>query len=238
MYASVAAEVERLRSLLVPGEPVRDPVPRGASAVLVMLVRRPSGISFLFTVRSAHLAHHPGEVSFPGGRVEPRDAAPLAAALREAREEVGLEAQRVDVVGHLLDYVSFRGETLCTYVAAVDESALADLRRPNDEVDEILLVPVDDFRSPPPGSRSPGLRVPNGPRSRRVESYEGRVYGEDAGADRHLHYWRLAGGPTVWGITGDLVAAFLARAYAWQPPAPPRRVVHRGEIPPEPQERR
>ncbi len=68
-----------------------EPTP---AAVLVPLVNRPQGLQVLLTQRSADLPDHPGQISFPGGRVEPEDASLAAAALREAAEEVGLPARR------------------------------------------------------------------------------------------------------------------------------------------------
>jgi 8-oxo-dGTP pyrophosphatase MutT (NUDIX family) len=79
------------------------------AAVLVPLVNRAHGLTLLLTQRSADLPDHPGQISFPGGRVEPEDASLAAAALREATEEVGLPAARVEVLGHLATYETVTG---------------------------------------------------------------------------------------------------------------------------------
>jgi 8-oxo-dGTP pyrophosphatase MutT (NUDIX family) len=73
---------------------------RRRQQVLVPLVNRPDGLQVLLTQRSADLPDHPGQISFPGGRVEPADASHAAAALREANEEVGLPERNVTVLGH------------------------------------------------------------------------------------------------------------------------------------------
>ncbi len=73
-----------------------EPTP---AAVLVPLVVRGDDVQVLLTQRTAHLSDHAGQISFPGGRVEERDANPIATALRETEEEIGLGAGRVDVVG-------------------------------------------------------------------------------------------------------------------------------------------
>jgi len=72
------------------------------AAVLVALVDHPSGMTVVLTRRTAHLAHHPGQISFPGGRLEPEDGGDVVAcALRETHEEVGLSPARVQVLGRL-----------------------------------------------------------------------------------------------------------------------------------------
>ena len=73
------------------------------AAVLVPLVARDSGITVLFTKRTDHLHHHPGQISFPGGRVEAHDESPVVAALRETTEEIGLDAGQVELLGRLPD---------------------------------------------------------------------------------------------------------------------------------------
>jgi 8-oxo-dGTP pyrophosphatase MutT (NUDIX family) len=74
------------------------------AAVLVPIVTRPAGPTVLLTERARHLPDHPGQVSFPGGRSEPDDASPEATALREASEEIGLDAGLVEVIGRLDRY--------------------------------------------------------------------------------------------------------------------------------------
>ena len=72
-----------------------------AAAVLVPLVERENGLTVLLTQRATHLKNHAGQISFPGGRIEPDDAGPLAAALRETEEEIGLSRSIVTFAGYL-----------------------------------------------------------------------------------------------------------------------------------------
>src|SRR5690606_16275142 len=82
--------------------------PRRAAAVLLALIDRPRGWTMLFTERALHLAHHPGQVSFPGGRIDEREDA-VAAALREAWEEVRMPRDAVEIAGRLPTHVTGTG---------------------------------------------------------------------------------------------------------------------------------
>lgn len=94
----------------------QSPIP---AAVLVPLVMYPEGPSLLLTVRAAALRSHAGQISFPGGRIEPGDGSPLAAALREAQEEIGLAADRVRLLGYLPDHIVLTGYRVTPVVACV-----------------------------------------------------------------------------------------------------------------------
>ena len=80
-----------------------------AAAVLVPLVERGIGITVLLTRRTEHLDDHPGQISFPGGRVEADDADPVETALRETEEEIGLGRRHIDVLGRLETYDTVTG---------------------------------------------------------------------------------------------------------------------------------
>ena len=104
------------------------------AAVLVSFLQgRERGV--LLTKRTAHLAKHPGQVSFPGGRIDPGDGSPEAAALREAQEEIGLDPAHVDIAGRLGDYVTGTGYRITPVVALLPKGA---------ELDDLALVPSPD----------------------------------------------------------------------------------------------
>jgi 8-oxo-dGTP pyrophosphatase MutT (NUDIX family) len=94
--------------------------PLTAAAVLVPMVNRHDGLAVLFTERSADLPYHAGQISFPGGRVEPGDLDVDAAALRETEEEIGLPRDRVTVLGRLADYETVTGYRVTPVVGWVE----------------------------------------------------------------------------------------------------------------------
>jgi 8-oxo-dGTP pyrophosphatase MutT (NUDIX family) len=118
-------------------EPMR---PLKPAAVLVPLIDRPDELTVLFTQRTTHLAHHAGQVSFPGGHIEPGDGGPAETALRETEEEVGLERRCVRLVGHLDTYVTRTGFVVAPIVGIV--SPPFTLRPDPHEVAEMFEVPL------------------------------------------------------------------------------------------------
>lgn len=89
------------------------------AAVLVPVVAWPGGLSVLLTRRTDHLHHHAGQVSFPGGRVEPGDVSPVMTALRETEEEIGLDPDRVELLGELAEYRTGTGFSVTPVVGLV-----------------------------------------------------------------------------------------------------------------------
>lgn len=90
------------------------------AAVLIPLVNRPAGLTVLLTRRSDSLPDHPGQISFPGGRIDPGDTTVAAAALREAEEEVGLPHAAVTVLGQLATYETVTGYSVSPVVGWVE----------------------------------------------------------------------------------------------------------------------
>lgn len=122
------------------------PGPRRAAAVLVALIERDAGPAVLFTQRTEHLAQHAGQVSFPGGGMEAVDADAIAAALRETREEVGIDATQVRPFGFLDCFETISGYCVTPVVADVDPGyRLAPDPR---EVADVFEAPLAFFLDP------------------------------------------------------------------------------------------
>lgn len=165
-----------------------DRVPR-AAAVLVGVVAR-SEPQLLFTQRAKHLTVHAGQISFPGGKREPSDPSPLVTALREANEEIGLDAALVRPLGYLDLYVTNSGFAIVGVVAEIDP--LYTLTLSPDEVDDAFEAPLDFLMSE---------------ENHRVEMREWQ------GGLRKVHHmpWRER---HIWGVTAGLLRNLYERLYA------------------------
>ena len=110
------------------------------AAVLVPLVNRAEGLTAMFTRRTGHLLHHAGQISFPGGHMDPGDKTPEETALRETEEETGLDRRHVDIIGRLSQYVTRTGFSITPVVALVEPPF--ELNPDPNEVEEVFEVPL------------------------------------------------------------------------------------------------
>jgi 8-oxo-dGTP pyrophosphatase MutT (NUDIX family) len=195
--AACGIDLDRLRSVLQP-QPLRgvfvaeDGVGDDEltpASVLFPIVLRQSEASVLLTQRTAHLKDHPGQISFPGGRVEPEDDTPAATALREAQEEIGLAARHIEILGYLPEYRTGTGFRVTPVVALVKPPFA--LRPEPDEVAEIFEVPFS-FLMNEANHQQHSLHYRG-----KLRHYFAMPYGE--------HF--------IWGATAGIIVT-LARALA------------------------
>lgn len=193
---------ERLRdaALPPPAEPARGdfdlnpewrarraPAELAPAAVLVPIVSRNGGPAVFLTRRTAHLNAHAGQISFPGGRLEPRDGGPVAAALRESEEEIGLDPGQVDVVGLLDTYRTGTDYVVTPVVGIVDPDF--EPRLDEFEVAELFEAPLDHLLA------------------RRNFVRESR----DAGGFTRVFYAIYYEGRRIWGATAGMLFDLMER---------------------------
>jgi 8-oxo-dGTP pyrophosphatase MutT (NUDIX family) len=155
-----------------------------AAAVLLPIVDRPGGLSMLLTLRAADLRAHSGQVAFPGGKIDAGET-PLEAALREAREEIGLEERFVEPLGWLDPYLTGTGFRIAPLVALVDPAFALKLNRR--EVDEVFETPLA-FLMDAANHRLEEREWQGRRRKYYAMPYQGRyIWGATAGILRNLH---------------------------------------------------
>lgn len=170
------------------------------AAVVAPLVATEEGLSLLFQVRASTLRSQPGEVGFPGGKLEPGEA-PDAAALRETREELGLAEGEVRLLSPLDLLVLPFNLVIHPFLGAIDRP---ERIRPNpDEVDEIFTVPLAHFLANEPERTAARVVIEAGTEFPDILFPKKRPYGFREGRYDILRYdWR---GRVIWGITARLV---------------------------------
>ena len=166
------------------GPPRRD---LRAAGVLVPLIDGPRGLELILTKRSTRLRHHPGQVAFPGGRMDPEDRDPVDAALREAEEEIGLPRSLVDVIGTLPGHQTVTSYHMTPVIGHV--RAPFDALAEEAEVAEIFHVPFEAVTD------------------RARFTIEGRIW-----QGRLRRYYTVPYGPYyIWGATARILRGLAER---------------------------
>jgi 8-oxo-dGTP pyrophosphatase MutT (NUDIX family) len=158
------------------------------AAVLVPVVDHPEP-GVLLTMRTADLPSHAGQIAFPGGKIDPHDASPLAAAIREADEEVGLDAALIEPIGYLDLYLTFTGFRILPVVARVIPNY--ELRINASEVADAFEVPLSFL----------------------MDAQNHAKHSRDwKGVTRH-YYAMPFGERYIWGVTAGIVRNLYERVY-------------------------
>lgn len=159
--------------------------PARAASVLLPLLERRGGLTVLFTERAAHLKDHAGQISFPGGRIAERGETAVDAALREAREEIGLDPAEVEILGPLDDFLTGTGFVITPVVGYVASGTFVAAPDPT-EVASVFEVPLDFICEP----------------ASIVEAYRERL------GTRFRTYELQHGGYRIWGATAAILVSF------------------------------
>jgi len=178
-------DVRRLLSQYTPITQAPDP-PLPPAGVLLILHERPSGPHIIFQKRTDSVRDHKGQISFPGGAMDPGDRSVLHTALRETHEEIGVEPDHVEVLGQLDDMVTVSNFLVTPHVGWLDRYPY-EWRFSHHEVAYLLEVPLAHLRDPK--NLIPDRRVING-KEYTFQSYQ---FGDDL----------------IWGATARMLGNFL-----------------------------
>lgn len=162
------------------------------AAVLIALVNTDEGLSIILTTRTQHLHNHAGQISLPGGMRDKSDSSPIATALRETDEEIGITADYIDVIGSLDHYQSPTGFIITPVIGQV--KAGYSLQADPFEVDEIFMVPLT-FLFDEKNQQKHIYAAPHKKGREKSRSYYQFDYGEKR----------------IWGITAAILVNFYKR---------------------------
>jgi 8-oxo-dGTP pyrophosphatase MutT (NUDIX family) len=169
--------------------PQRNAATARPAAVLVPIVARRPAATVLLTKRASHLRDHSGQIAFPGGKIDPSDASPRAAALREASEEIGLRGSAITPLGYLEDYLTATGFRIVPLVALIDPDGL--FVQPSAEVEDVFETPLAFLMNP-------------GNHQRHAREWQGSLW----------HYYAMPHGERyIWGITAGIIRNLYERLY-------------------------
>jgi len=178
-----------------------------ASAVLVPLVRENGRLGVLFEVRSNGLNRQPGDICFPGGKIELDDADPLSAAVRETCEELQVPEDAIDVIGPLNYMVSPIGVMLHPFAAYIRDFSL--IRPRPEEVAEIFVAPLEYLLAAEPLTAHMELAtrpLPDFPLEMVASTYAREWKRRTTYPVLFYQY----GGHVIWGLTARVLCGFLA----------------------------
>lgn len=163
------------------------------AAVLIPLIDRDDQVMTLFTQRTSHLAHHAGQISFPGGHSDPVDASPEDTALRETEEEVGVHRRHIRVIGRLDPYITRTGFSVIPVVGLI--APPFEVSPDPNEVEDVFEVPLSFLMDPANHQRH--KREVNGTRRDfYAMPYNDRfIWGATAGMIKNLYDVLVGGGP-------------------------------------------
>jgi 8-oxo-dGTP pyrophosphatase MutT (NUDIX family) len=160
------------------------------AAVLVPIVDRPEGAGMILTTRAGHLRKHSGQIAFPGGSVDPGDASPEAAALRESLEEIALAPEHVETIGRLPRYLTTTGFRITPVLGLVRPGFTL---KPNpDEVADVFEVPL-------------GFLMDAANHARESQVWQGR---------ERSYYIMPFENRHIWGVTAGIIRTLYERLYA------------------------
>ena len=180
------------------------------AAVLAPFYHTPEGLSLIFTKRTSHLEQHSGQISFPGGRMDPEDPDRLATALRETQEEIGVTPDDIDVWGRLNQEATVTHYSLAPFVGSIPHPYEFTLS--TREVERLIIVPLDHLLAPDNFSTN-------------MYPWEGAMYPS---------YEYRFGGDIIWGATARIVHNLLTLLTTGREPdhTATRATVLRGHRPP------
>ena len=176
------------------------------SAILIPLVLVEEEWHILFEVRSFTMRKQPGDISFPGGRIDSTDSSPMAAALRETHEELGVDPNTVTIVGALSPYIASSSFVIYPFVATIDYNQIIHSYN-KEEVEEVFTIPIKWLLNYEPYMHVVSVEpmpLPNFPYEKIMNGaqYQWRARSMEEWFFDYEKY-------TIWGLTARILKHFI-----------------------------
>ena len=175
------------------------------AAVLIPIVKVDNQLHLLFQIRSHKLKWQPGDICFPGGKVEIEDINPEQTAKRETCEELGLSINEITILGQLPKFIATLGMIIYPFVGKID--SIDDLKLNFDEVESIFTVPLEWFKNNQPVhatmqvGHKPDNDFPYNLLPNRSKDWQKR--------SEHLVYFYHYNNYIIWGLTAQIIKQFI-----------------------------
>ena len=172
-------------------EPQRPSVGYKKAAVLIPFVCDNGKWSLLYTLRSENLNKHSGQVSFPGGAMDPTDHSIIRTALRESNEEIGLQSDSIKIIGQMPDFLTNTDFIITPIVVSLDWPINLNISK--NEVSKVFTIPVQWLRN--------------------QENWEERLYTHPSGWHGSVIFYKHYDGELLWGISAKITVELLKELF-------------------------
>ena len=192
----MTGDVEKIRQSLAEHNPLKNTQVRKCASVLIPLLESEGEIYVMLTRRSSKMRSHSGQVSFPGGKQDSNDEDSLHTALRETHEEIGLNGEKIDVIGTLAQILSLHYYLVTPYVGLIPSDFVPVTN--TDEIESVFKVPLAFFM-----------------KSENHWSEEKQIFATSV-FEHHFEYH----GYDIWGLTAKLIFRLLEVGMGYVPDFP------------------
>ena len=180
------------------------------SAVLIGIINLEGKEHIVFEKRALKIRQG-GEISFPGGKFEEKDGSSKETAIRETVEELGIEREKIDVIGKYGTLINASGMLLDVYVGYINIEKIEEFNFNKEEVEKLVVVPMEFFKYNKPKIEKIGVKniLEFSPKDYNLPE---RYYGSWSGNSREVYFYNYQD-ETIWGMTAEIIFDFIEELY-------------------------
>lgn len=180
------------------------------SAVLIGIINL-EGKEYIIFEKRALKIRQGGEISFPGGKFEEKDGSAKETAIRETVEELGIEREKIDIIGKYGTLINASGMLLDVYVGYINIEKIEEFNFNKEEVEKLVVVPMEFFKYNKPKIEKIGVKnIPEfSPKNYNLPE---RYYGSWSGNSREVYFYNYQD-EIIWGMTAEIIFDFIEELY-------------------------